>query len=762
MLRILFSHWFIGLLFLVTGLIYHRTDHHWIEWLRHHTFDIYQQIQPREPNPHKMAAPVHIIDIDERSLTAIGQWPWPRTTLAQLVDKLTEYGAAVIGFDIVFSEADRTSPNTVLKTRNDIDPAIIAQLESLPSNEELFAQSLRKGRTVLGQVGIYRDTPEAILTQKVGYGYLSPSPDTLIIPSLHTYKGLVNNLTILEENATGVGLFSTTPGYGGTIRKVRLVERINDVTYPSLSLEMLRVALGGKDDYLLRGYKDGTPGIQSIVVKTANPKVKFEIPTEPDSSVWVHFARYKAERPLYISARDIILTESPEERTKLKQLLNGSLVILGTSAVGLKDIRKTPINSVLPGVEVHAQLLETILSDSHLTRPFEAIMIEWGLILIGGLLMIALVPHLNAIWTFMLSGALIALLVGIAWYYYTEFRELIDASYPSLAIFTMFVALSYLNYIREERERRQIKNAFSHYVSPALLRDLADNPEKLALGGETRNITVLFSDIRGFTTISERFNAQELTRFINKFLTPMTNVILTRNGTIDKYMGDAIMAFWNAPMEVKDHPKHACLAALEMQEAVKELNTKLLEEASHEGENTGSSRRHYVPINIGVGINTDDCCVGNMGSDQRFDYSALGDGVNLASRLEGQSKTYGVDIVLGQNTVDQLNDELAVVQIDRIQVKGKTEPVTIYALFGDEAYRTSDLFSKLKSHVDTLLEAYRSQRWNIAEKEIDILLNNEDFQKAHGLARLYADRVSSYRDSPPPADWDGVFIATSK
>jgi adenylate cyclase len=408
----------------------------------------------------------------------------------------------------------------------------------------------------------------------------------------------------------------------------------------------------------------------------------------------------------------------------------------------------------MPGVEVHAQLLETILSDSHLTRPFEVIMIEWGLILIGGIMMIILVPRLNSIWTFLLAIALIGSLLGIAWHYYTSARELVDASYPSLCIFSMFVVLSYLNYMREERERAQVKDAFSHYVSPALLEQLAENPEKLSLGGETREISVLFSDIRGFTTISERFNAQELTRFINKFLTPMTNVILERQGTIDKYMGDAIMAFWNAPLEVPNHPHQACHAALEMQVAVKALNELLREESESEG------GAQYMPINIGVGINTDECCVGNMGSDQRFDYSALGDGVNLGARLEGQSKTYGVDIVLGPNTYEAVKDDFATIELDLIQVKGKTEPVQIYALLGGENVRDDASFRQLKQYAQQMIASYRRCEWDEAEAAAKSMAAAD--ASLQTLAQLYFGRIAEYRKTPPPDDWAGVFIATSK
>lgn len=755
-------HYLLGFILLAGILVLHRSDLPAVEWLRYKAFDAYQQLQPRIPNPAVMPAEVAVIDIDEAALKAHGQWPWPRTKLAELVQALVRYQVAVTGFDIVFAEEDRTSPRLIAEADSSLDESTRALLHTLPSNEKSFAEAIRGARVVLGQVGIYEPTPENRLQKKIGFAMLSPDADSLILPMLNRYQGLVENRPILEEAATGLGLFSTRPDSDGIIRRVALVERLADgkTLRPSLSLEMLRVALGGQDDYLIKGFKDGRRGIESILVRTANPKQNFEIPTDPQGRVFVHFAQYPtAKPPLYISAAEA-LSQDPAVMQKMQQVLAGKLVVIGTSAVGLKDIRQTPISPVLPGVEVHAQVLETILSGAHLTRPAEVVLIEFGILLLGGLVMIVLIPRLSAVWTFLLSTGIAAGLVAGAWNLYTTQHQLMDVAYPSIALFGLFLVLSYLNYMREEKERKQVKNAFGHYVSPALLEQIAANPGKLVLGGETRNITILFSDIRGFTTISERFNAQELTRFINKFLTPMTNVIMEHEGTIDKYMGDAIMAFWNAPLDVASHAEKACRAALRMQDAVKALNVKLQQEAAAEKGKT--NRRHYTaPIAIGVGLNTGDCCVGNMGSDQRFDYSALGDNVNLASRLEGQSKTYGVDIVLGQNTVDQLpDDRFAFIEIDRIQVKGKTEPVTIYALLGDEGWLADGKFKELKGDAFAMIGSYRRKVWNEAERYARRL--PQHLPSLQGLCDLYLSRIEEFRKNPPPENWDGVYVAKNK
>ena len=743
-LRWVLSHLFIGMLLLAGLMSLYPSA--WVDNIRHQAFDFYQRLSPREPTPGKMAAPVAVIDIDELSLKEIGQWPWSRTTLATLVERLTEYGVAVVGFDMIFSEADRTSPRFFVAEHKELPPAIAQALSSMPDNEQVFADAISKGRVVLGQIAINQEI--SAISRKVGYGFKSPNKDELILPYLNRHPGLVRNRPELEEAAKGVGLFSTTNDPDGTFRRVALIEQVGNQTYPSLSLEMLRVALGGKDDYLVKGYKD-KPGVQSVVVKTANPKAHYEIPTDERARVFVHFARYETQGGLYISARDV-LNKTVQDADKR---LRGALVIIGTTAAGLKDIRKTPISGNLPGVEMHAQLLETILSNTHLTRPFQSTVIELSVILFGGLMLVFFVPRVRAIYNLILCITLIGVLIIAAWHFYQEKQVLVDASYPGMVIFTMFIILSYMNYMREEKERQKVKTAFGHYVSPALLEEIAKNPEKLTLGGETRHITIMFSDIRGFTTISEQFDAQGLTNFINGYLTPMTNIIMSERGTIDKYMGDAIMAFWNAPLDDDEHALHASIAALKMQEAVKSLNVSMAEKAQAAG-------KKHIPISIGVGLNSGNCCVGNMGSDQRFDYSALGDDVNLASRLEGQSKTYGVDVVVGQNTAQLLAGRVALIELDLIQVKGKTEPVTIYALVADESQITAPWFTELHSLQNQLLTAYRNREW-----QSSILIAgqmSQKFPQFATLAELYIERSEAYSHTPPPTGWKGEYIATSK
>ena len=767
------SHFFIGSLLVIGASYIYMKEPDLIEPIQNWTFDTYQRTYPRIPNPQKMIARAVIIDIDEPSLETYGQWPWPRTVMAKLVENLRAYQVLVIGFDIVFAEPDRTSPKQLKSTLADLSESTKTLISQLPDHDAVFAEAISKGRVVLGQVGEHvKYVTAERLHPKARFGARQTSFEAKGLNELlKRYPGAVLNLPELEAKADGIGLFSTLPDRDGIYRKVALLERVgNDpktaVVFPALSLEMIRVALGGADSALAEIDEDG---IKQISLKASTGGV-FKIPTDKFGRIWVHFARYSTSQPpLYISAKDVL------EKTANPELLGGALAVVGTSAIGLKDIRATPINGQLPGVEVHTQVMETILSDSHLNRevhdfwkiPYTGFSlsiyhIELLTIIVGGLIIVFLLPRLNSLLTLLAGTTIISGLVGIGWYHYLEHQILIDYAYPGLSVFTIFVVLTYLNYMREEAQKKQIRTAFGHYVSPALLAELADHPEKLVLGGETRHLTILFSDIRGFTTISERFNAQELTRFINRFLTPMTNVIMTNSGTVDKYMGDAIMAFWNAPLDDPMHPINACHAALEMQKAVKELNQRLTDEANlaPQDESNEAARRRHVPIHIGVGINSGMCCVGNMGSDQRFDYSALGDDVNLASRLEGQSKTYGVDIVLGEKTVALIKDEFAYIELDLIQVKGKTEPVRIYSLLGTKEMRTDANFRRTQETMNKLLAQFRAQQWEEATRLSMELA--EIHASLTELAQLYIDRIAEYKENPPPHTWDGVYIATTK
>jgi adenylate cyclase len=377
--------------------------------------------------------------------------------------------------------------------------------------------------------------------------------------------------------------------------------------------------------------------------------------------------------------------------------------------------------------------------------------------MIAGLFVIAFAPNLGPARLVALGALFATGLIGTSWYAYQYHRQLLDFTYPLLSTTAIYLTLIFSSFVREQAQRRQIRSAFGQYLSPALVEQLAQSPEKLVLGGEEREMTILFSDVRGFTTISESYkqDPQGLTRLMNRFLTPLTNAILARKGTIDKYMGDAIMAFWNAPLDDKRHQLNACNAAVDMLEKIDELN-KIRQQEAEEGGHP------YLPLNVGVGLNTGTCVVGNMGSDLRFDYSVLGDSVNLASRLEGQTKEYGFPIIIGSRTALAVKDEFAILELDFIMVKGKKEPEVIYAVAGREDVAQSEHFQRLRNLTIEMLACYRTRDWDGALAAIERGRKTDEAHSLELLYELYEERIKSYQQNPPPQDWNGAYQLLTK
>lgn len=702
-----------------------------LEVARAKLFDFYQTLRPAPTPPER---PVMIVDLDEASLAEIGQWPWPRNLLARLTDRLTEAGAAAVAYDIVFAEPDRLSPDLLRRALPGLDPSLDAALGALPSNDALFAEAIARGRVVLGEGTVAEDlggqeAPGASVAQIGG----DPCP---WLPHFAAVRG---NIPILAQAAAGRGVFSTDPEADGVVRRVPAMIATGEALHPALSVELLRVATGNRSLGIKVSDQDG--GIQGIVVR---PNL---VRTDGMGSIWIYASRHDPDK--FIPARDVLAGRFDPAR------LAGRLVLVGTSATGLGDIRSTAVERHIPGVEIHAQILETVLGDRQLSRPALAAAAEASAAAVIGLLLILLVPMVAARWTLGLLAAACAAVVAGSWHFFTGYRELYDPVFPILSALLLFILLTYAAHAREEQRRREVRGAFSRYMSPALVEQLAADPSRLRLGGEMRDMTLLFCDVRGFTTISELYDAQGLTKLINRFLTPMTDVILAHRGTIDKYMGDCIMAFWNAPLDDADHAVHACQSALAMAEQLAALNAVLEAEALAQG-------RRHVPLAVGIGLNSGEVCVGNMGSDQRFDYSVLGDHVNLASRLEGQSKTYGVTTVISQAVLDSAPG-FATLELDLIKVKGKTEAVRIHSLLGDAALFDSQPFQTLHAEHDAMLAAYRAQDWYAARFHLARCRELDDFGlKLDGLYDLYADRIANFEHAPPAPDWDGVHVATSK
>jgi adenylate cyclase len=677
---------------LLFGLVALRVaDPRPIEELRLRTFDLFQVLRPRE----QTVRPVVIADIDEASLKEIGQWPWPRTVVADLVTRLREAGAVAVGFDIVFAEPDRMSPAVAAGSFRGLDNETREKLAALPSNDTVFADAIKKADgIVVGQAGSATPAPrtDAEMTLQTGFAVRGPDPR----PFLVSFAGLLRNVPAIEQAAAGRGLFSINPERDGIVRRVPVVMEAQDALVPSLTMEMLRVVT--RSGAIL--VRTDQAGVRAVAVPG------LEVPTDRNGQFWVYFNKHDPAR--FVSATDILNGRMPADRVR------GRLVLIGTSAVGLLDIKTTPAEPAMPGVEVHAQILENVLTKSLLASPGYALGGEIIAAVVLGLAIIVAAPMLPAAIVVALGAVLIAGLIAMSWYFFLAHNLLVDFTYPLISCWLIYLVLSFVNYFREQQQRQQIRSAFGFYLSPPLVEQLARSPEKLVLGGEERRMTILFSDVRGFTTISEHYkdDPQGLTHLMNRFLTPLTNAIIERKGTIDKYIGDAIMAFWNAPVDDAEHEANACDAALEMLVRAETLNVELKREAEANG-------GVYMPLRIGIGLNSGPCVVGNMGSDFRFNYSVLGDTVNLASRLESRTKDYRLSLVIGARTAERAKAKFATMEIDLIQVKGKKQPETVFTVLGRAEVADDPRCAELFDLNTQMLACYRKQNWEEARNLID-------------------------------------------
>lgn len=716
----------------------------WREQIRNFTFDYYNILKPRMASDQ-----IVIVDLDEASQQAVGQWPWPRTVLADLVLRLKDMGARVISFDIVFPEEDRNSPQNLARALENVGEIgeIGDVLNAMPGNDEVFGEAIGEAGNVVTGFSFTNDETETAPRQ---IGIYRGKDLPRYVPNL---RGASVNRKEIDKEAAGNGSFFVSTDTDGIIRRVPMLvahskpeSKIVSV-YPSLSLETIRVLDGERGGFVLLGdprYAALDPtrfGIKGIQIGKGGR----EIPSNARGEFLVYFA---PSNPAWYLPAYKVLDGSLDPAA-----IKGKVVLIGTSAVGLKDIRSTPLNPFIPGVEVHLNIIDQILNGEYLRRSFEAEGLEAVAIFGMGLIIILLAPFAGAVIQSVFTAAAIGAALAIGWYGFTAYGLLIDIGYPVLALIAVFMVSTILTYIRTEAERKQVRDAFGLYISPDFMKELTSDPDKLKLGGEIRDLTVMFTDIRSFTTISEGLTPEELIQLMNDFLTPMSDLVMSNRGTIDKYMGDAMMAFWNAPLDDADHARHACTAALKMNEALVPINEQVKKKAEEIG-------KKPVLLNAGIGINTGPCAVGNMGSRQRFAYSTLGDAVNLASRLEGQTKTYGINILIGESTAGAVPD-FAVLEMDLIQVKGKTKPVRVFNLAGDEIFAQTPDFTALKKQHEDMLTAYRAQEFKKVQELCEAckpLLGG----RLSDFYELYSERAAALLDDPPPRDWDGVFVATSK
>ena len=724
---------------LVALAVLHQWNPSPVQRLRSLAFDTYQRISPRVYDP---ALPVRIVDIDEASLSKRGQWPWPRTDLAALVQKLEEMGAVAIVFDMVFPEPDRLSPGEIakrLQASGRISADIAGSLATEPSNDHVFGEVIAQSGSVLGFAG----APDASSQE------LPPRPFEIDVkgddPGLYVpgFPGAVQNLPVLSAKAPGSGAINWVAEQDQIIRKLPLFVKVGDALYPSIAAEGMRIAQGVAN-YLI--VSSGSGGEEAFGTRSGISRVLIgnaRIPTDAFGQMWLRFTPTDPRR--FISAASIL------DGTAAPDAVNAKIVLVGTSAAGLLDIRATPLDAAVPGVEAHAQALEQMLTGVYLTRPDLAPGLEIVLTLLAGALLGFAIYRTGALVGLLFAGLAIAVAVGASWIFFQHSGWLIDPVYPSFSLASVYlVGASFLR-ARTELERNRIRHAFGHYMAPAQVERLAAEPGGLELGGQNRELTLLFSDVRGFTRRSEKLDPQSLTRFVIDLFTPLSNTILGHAGTIDKFIGDAVMAFWNAPLDDPDHAIKACRAALAMLADVERLN-----EAWREA----SGDQVCEPVSIGIGLNTGVCCVGNFGSQQRFDYSAIGADVNLASRLEGLTKAYGVSILIGPKTAEEAQD-FALLEADLVTVKGYETPVRVFALLGDETRAKEPAFLAIKTRHEAMIGAFRTKRFDEVDAALSELMPKGDDQ-LRALWAVYKRRVADFKIAPPPEDWDGRMAADGK
>ena len=731
-----------------------------IEFTRNLVFDQYNRWLPR----HEQDSPVVFVDIDEASLARLGQFPWPRSVFADLVDKMTGYGSAAIAFDILFTEADRTAPAEILPVWENLRlsenapewqalrAAITAQITS---PDDALARAIADAPVIMATM--MSDEAARLAAPKAGIAVRAQgSSDTDGLDPMRNVPAssfAISNRDVLNDNALGLGSINARIDDDGIIRRASLLFRAGEHIYPSLALESLRVAQGA-GSIVLRASDVRGEGSYSAGFGLSRLKVgRLIAPIEPDGSMRLYFAESADIQT--VSAYEILQPDFDMTR------LAGKIAFIGTSAAGLKDIRATPLNPATPGVEVHIQTVQQMLAGTYLTRPIWVQMAEALVTMLIGLGVVVMVYRFSLVPSIAFLGLALISGAALSWHQFSNHLVLIDPATPGLSIFLTFLTAAFLHFLETARERREVRNAFQYYLAPDMVEQVASDPDKLKLGGETRDLTILFCDIRGFTTISEAFAdaPEKLTHIINIFLTGLSSVIQTRSGTIDKYIGDNIMAFWNAPTDVAQHGYEACRATLEMVDALVEVNETLRQDAFLGG--------FEQEIRIGIGLNSGATLVGNVGSDQRFNYSVMGDTVNVAARLEGQTKNYAQTILIGESTyadamtaIDDGQSPMAFLELDLIALKGKALPQRIYALLGGAEMAESEDFQTLKAGQDAVLQAYRAQSWDVAEKTARALCATHP--ALGDYYEMLIGRINAYRNNPPEADWTGQFIAQTK
>ncbi|MFZ5775842.1 MAG: CHASE2 domain-containing protein [Thermodesulfobacteriota bacterium] len=678
---------------------------------------------------------VVIVDIDEPSLATYGRWPWSRARVAELVSRLGAAGVAVVAFDVMFSEPEANPVHEVvdfLKKQDDAPQGLGERLAGFGEQfdrDRILAEVLSNGEAVLG----YAFQP--VIAQQIGR---LPAPLTVsnhqvvAESSLTAMHGYTANLPVLAQAASGSGFFSLLPDVDGVVRRAPLLARYNNQLYASLSLETLRRYQLADSITLHTSRINDKETVEAVELDGV-----VSVPTDGQGQMIVPYIGPKGSYP-YVSAGAVLSGRASPEQ------LQGAIVLVGTTAPGLFDLRATPLQAVYPGVEIHANLIDAMLAKRFLVRPAWAEGADFVIMAVAGLALALVLPFFAPGWQIGWISIVVAAVLAVNLVVWRQ-GLVLSLALPLIQAGMLATFNLACGFLGESRSRRQLKGMFGQYVPPQIVQEMSENPHKYSFDGETRELSVLFADIRGFTTLSESLTAGELKKLLNRYFTPMTRIIFETRGTIDKYVGDMIMAFWGAPVVDEQHAVHAIEAALRMLAETERLSKDFVAE--------GLPR-----IAIGVGINTGPMNVGDMGSEFRRAYTVLGDSVNLGSRLEGTTKYYGVGLVVGETTRAAAGDAFVFRELDLVRVKGKAQAIHVYQPLCRASEATDEILRELALYHQAL-DDFRSRRWQEARSGFDNLLVAAP---ECTLYRIYRERVEMLREHDPGEGWDGVYERKEK
>lgn len=709
------------------------------QFIRFFEYKLYDQFLRLYHTDRATDVPV-VVDIDEKSLAAYGQWPWPRYRVAILLQLLRSLGAKAVATDVIFVEPDKTSPDALQKAwKRDLqlDFDFSALPHGLRDNDKLLADNLKTGPFVLGIDFIARNKEGSTTEAPTSDSQCSIKPVTVNIigpsnaPSPHAILGgmarAVCPVPVLSKAAPANGFITISPDEDSIYRRAPLLISWNEKFYPSLALAALMQATG---------QTSLTLKMTSIGIESLRLGKKLIIPLNNYGQMAINF-RGPSKSFEYISALDVLANRIPPGS------LNGRIVFIGTSASGLRDIRATPLDPGTPGVETHATIVDNILSNQFIRKPDWAVGAEIGFMLLSGIVTTLLLMWASASWMAVpVVGMGLALWYGST-YWYTKHLIYLSPLYSLLALLLTFITLTAIKFWREERAKRFIHGAFAHYLAPSVISEIMDSPDTLTLEGQEREVTIQFSDIRNFTSLSEKLSPTQVTELLRDYLTPMTRIITDNEGTLDKFIGDAVMAFWNAPLDITNHQEKALNAALQQLDALQKMNTEF-------------RRKFGFELNIGIGLHTGPVRVGNMGSDDLFDYTLIGDNVNLASRIEGLTKFYGQQLIVSDSIATTCKDNCHFRMLDTVRVKGREEPISIFAAYRPvEATTRKDEFKAYENAIDL----YLKRKFTEAKTAFKYL---ESLGTESKLYALYVERCELLEQSPPDDGWDGVFTHKTK